>query len=125
MPELLKTNIMRNPSVSWPRGFGPSIIPFRRMICAQRDGRTWESLELKRPYAADRRESWELSARRLRTEPWACAGSGGRGYPEGFNDFTLMCFPDFVEVYGQDERHWDLSMAALSAIPFSPPRNLP
>lgn len=35
------------------------------------------------------------------------------GYPEGFNDFTLMCFPDFVEVYGQEERHWDLSMAAL------------
>lgn len=24
-----------------------------------------------------------------------------------------MYFPDFVEVYGQDERHWDLSMAAL------------
>lgn len=35
------------------------------------------------------------------------------GYPEGFNDFTLMCFPDFVEVYGQEERHWNLSMAAL------------
>ena len=35
------------------------------------------------------------------------------GYPVGFNDFAFMCFPDFVEVYGQDERHWDLSMAAL------------
>ncbi|MFT4105959.1 MAG: DNA alkylation repair protein [Lacrimispora sp.] len=35
------------------------------------------------------------------------------GYPEGFNDFTLMYFPDFVEVYGQDECHWDLSIAAL------------
>ncbi len=35
------------------------------------------------------------------------------GYPEGFNDFTLMYFPDFVEVYGQDVRHWDLSMSAL------------
>ena len=35
------------------------------------------------------------------------------GYPAGFNDFALMYFPDFVEVYGQDERHWDLSIAAL------------
>ena len=26
------------------------------------------------------------------------------GYPAGFNDFTFMYFPDFVEVYGQDER---------------------
>ncbi|MCD8062794.1 MAG: DNA alkylation repair protein [Akkermansiaceae bacterium] len=42
------------------------------------------------------------------------------GYPEGFNDFTLMCFPDFVEVYGQEERHWNLSMAALERYtPFS------
>lgn len=35
------------------------------------------------------------------------------GYPEGFNDFALMYFPDFVEVYGRDERHWELSMSAL------------
>lgn len=35
------------------------------------------------------------------------------GYLVGFNDFALMCFPDFVEVYGQDECHWDLSIAAL------------
>ena len=26
------------------------------------------------------------------------------GYPAGFNDFALMYFPDFVEVYGRDER---------------------
>lgn len=35
------------------------------------------------------------------------------GYPEGYNDFSLMYFPDYVEVYGQEERYWDLSMAAL------------
>lgn len=35
------------------------------------------------------------------------------GYPAGFNDSALMYFPDFVEVYGQDERHWDLSMDAI------------
>lgn len=34
-------------------------------------------------------------------------------YPVGFNDFTLMYFPDFVEVYGQSECHWNLSMGAL------------
>lgn len=34
-------------------------------------------------------------------------------YPVGKVDPGLLYFPDFVEVYGQDERHWDLSMAAL------------
>lgn len=34
-------------------------------------------------------------------------------YPLGFNDFSLMYFPDFVEVYGQDECHWEISIAAL------------
>ena len=35
------------------------------------------------------------------------------GFPVGYNDNALIYFPDFVEVYGQDECHWDLSMAAL------------
>lgn len=35
------------------------------------------------------------------------------GYPAVYHDNSLIYFPDFVEVYGQDERHWDLSMAAL------------
>lgn len=35
------------------------------------------------------------------------------GYPAGHHDNALLYFPDFVEVYGQDARHWDLSMAAL------------
>lgn len=34
-------------------------------------------------------------------------------YPSGFNDYALMCFPDFVEVYGQDEQHLALSISAL------------
>ncbi len=34
-------------------------------------------------------------------------------YPVGFNDFTLMYFPDFVEIYGQNEGHWNLSIIAL------------
>lgn len=35
------------------------------------------------------------------------------GYSSDFHDFSLMCFPDFVEVFGQDEGYWDLSIAAL------------
>lgn len=35
------------------------------------------------------------------------------GYPEGYNDNAFIYFPDFVEVYGQDECHWNLSIAAL------------
>lgn len=35
------------------------------------------------------------------------------GYPVGFNDYALVYFPDFVEVYGQAENRWDLSIAAL------------
>ncbi len=35
------------------------------------------------------------------------------GYPAGHNDLAFIYFPDFVEVYGQDECNWDLSMAAL------------
>lgn len=34
-------------------------------------------------------------------------------YPVGLVDCGLLYFPDFVEVYGQDECHWDLSIAAL------------
>lgn len=35
-------------------------------------------------------------------------------YPNGINYLFLLCLPDFVEVYGQDECHWDLSMKALA-----------
>lgn len=34
-------------------------------------------------------------------------------YQSGYNDFALMCFPDFVEAFGQDEQHLELSIAAL------------
>lgn len=34
-------------------------------------------------------------------------------YPSGYTDFALMCFPDFVEMYGQDEQYLDLSIKAL------------
>lgn len=34
-------------------------------------------------------------------------------YPFGYTDFSLMCLPDFVETYGQDQQNLSLSMAAL------------
>ena len=30
-----------------------------------------------------------------------------------YNGFALFCFPDFVELFGQDEVNWDLSISAL------------
>ena len=35
------------------------------------------------------------------------------GFPAGLYDNALIYFPDFVEVYGQDECNWDLSIAAI------------
>lgn len=35
------------------------------------------------------------------------------GLPPGLNDNALIYFPDFVEVYGQDECNWDVSIAAI------------
>lgn len=35
------------------------------------------------------------------------------GFPEGLNDNSFIYFPDFVEVFGQDECHWELSIAAI------------
>lgn len=41
-------------------------------------------------------------------------------YPPDFNDFTLMVFPDFVEVFGQNKSQRDLSIEALKRYtPFS------
>lgn len=36
-----------------------------------------------------------------------------QSFPKGRHDNALICLPDFVEVYGQAECHWDASMAAL------------
>lgn len=80
---------------------------------------TWDALELK---ARVRQIATNLG-KYLPTDYEQALGIIDRviaGYPAGFNDFTLMYFPDFVEVYGQDMCHWDLSIAALERYtPFS------
>ena len=73
---------------------------------------TWDELELK----ARMRQIAINLGRYLPTDYEQALGIIDKviaGYPVGFNDYTLMYFPDFVEVHGQDECHWNLSIAAL------------
>lgn len=74
--------------------------------------KTWDTLELK---ARMRRISINLG-RYLPENYEQALGIIDKviaSYPDGFNDYTLMYFPDFVEVFGQDECNWKLSMTAL------------
>lgn len=74
---------------------------------------TWIALELK---ARMRRITINLG-KRLPSDYEQALGILDKviaNYPVGIVDSGLLFFPDFVEVYGQDERHWDLSMAALA-----------
>lgn len=73
---------------------------------------TWDSLELK---AQIRQISVNLG-RYLPPDyeqALAVIDEVIAGYPEGYNDYSMMYFPDFVEVYGQEERYFELSVAAL------------
>ena len=73
---------------------------------------TWDALELK---ARARRITVNLGKYLPNDYKQALAiiDQVLAGYPAGYVDYALTYFPDFVEVYGQDECHWDLSMAAL------------
>ena len=73
---------------------------------------TWETLELK----ARMRKITVNLGKYLPADYEQALGVIDRvvtGFSAGYYDFSLLCFPDFVEVYGQEERHWDLSIAAL------------
>lgn len=73
---------------------------------------TWEALELK----ARMRKITVSLGKQLPIDYAHALGIMDRvvaGYPVGLTDNALIYFPDFVEVYGQDERHWDLSIAAI------------
>ncbi|CAK7031395.1 MAG: putative protein YhaZ [Desulfovibrio sp.] len=73
---------------------------------------TWDALELK---ARMRQITINMGRHLLRDYEQALGilDTVIAGYPAGFTDFTLLCFPDFIEVHGQDTCHWDVSMAAL------------
>lgn len=113
MPELLKNKYNEETIRELARRIQAVYHPFQEedFVRSVMD-ETWESLELK----ARMRQIAVNLGNYLPSGYEQALGvldQVAAGYPEGFNDFTLMCFPDFVEVYGQDERHWDLSMAAL------------
>ena len=76
--------------------------------------KSWEALELK---ARMRRITLHLG-KYLPSDYAQALGILNEviaGYPEGHNDNALIYFPDFVEVFGQDKQHWELSMAALES----------
>lgn len=73
---------------------------------------TWDSLELK----ARMRQITVNLGRYLPVKYEQAIGVIDQvvaGYPAGYNDNSLIYFPDFVEVYGQKECHWDLSISAM------------
>ena len=73
---------------------------------------TWEALELK----ARMRQITIILGKYLAADYAQAIGILDKviaGYPAGVVDSGLLYFPDFVEVFGQDACHWDLSMAAL------------
>lgn len=113
MPELLKDRYNENMLRGLARRIKAVHTPFQAddFVAGVMD-ETWAGLELK----ARMRQVTVNLGRYLPDDYARALGVIDKvvaGYPAGFNDFTLMCFPDFVEVYGQEERHWDLSMAAL------------
>lgn len=73
---------------------------------------TWEILELK---ARMRRITINLGKYLPANYQQAIAilNQVVDSYPIGYNDNSLIIFPDFIEVYGQDECNWDLSISAL------------
>lgn len=74
--------------------------------------KTWEELELKA-----RMRQISINLRKYLPENYEQAlgiiDQVIAGFPAGLNDNAYIYFPDFVEVYGQDECNWDLSIAAI------------
>ncbi len=113
MPELLKNRYNCQSLQQLALGIRAVYPPFQAdAFVGDVMDETWEGLELK----ARMRQITVNLGKHLPADYEQALGIIDQvvaGYPAGFNDFTLMYFPDFVEVYGQDDRYWDLSMAAL------------
>lgn len=114
MPELMKDRYFNSNSVQELalriRAVYPSF-QVNDFICETMDA-TWEALELK----ARMRQITINLGKYLQVDYEQALDVLNQvieSYPVGVVDSGLIYFPDFVEVYGQDELHWDLSMAAL------------
>ncbi|MDR1992806.1 MAG: DNA alkylation repair protein [Nitrososphaerota archaeon] len=69
---------------------------------------TWDGLELK---ARGRKITENLG--KFLPQSYSAALDVIDKVVLNYNGFGMFCFPDFVEVFGQDETNWDLSVAAL------------
>lgn len=114
MPELLKDKYYNHDSINELASRISAVYPafqiddFVNSIVDE----TWDELALK---ARMRKIAINLG-RYLPTDYEAALQIIDRviaSFPKGFSDFGLLCFPDFVEVHGQQESDWDLSIAAL------------
>lgn len=114
MPELLKDKFYNNASVrdlaSRIKAVYPSFAENDFIDNIMNDN--WKTLELKA-----RMRQITLSLGKYLPSDYEQALSiidlVVANYPAEFIDYALMYFPDFVEVYGQEEKYWELSIAAL------------
>lgn len=114
MPEPLKDKYYNNHSISQlARRIRAVYPPFEaERFAADVMDEAWQTLELK---ARMRRITINLGKHLPSDYQQALAvlDKVVLQYPVGMIDPALLSFPDFVEVYGQDARWWDISMAAL------------
>lgn len=88
--------------------------------------KAWPPFDTRRFIIHARREDWnglELKSR-IRRITEALGAALPEDYPEALRilclvdekcqGFPYLFFPDFIEVFGREERHWDCSMAALA-----------
>ena len=113
MPELLKNMYSEELLRKLAMNFKAAYQPFQADdFLSDVMDETWDKLELK----ARMRQITVNLRRHLPDDYEQAIGIINQvvaDFPHGLNGFVFMCFPDFVEVYGQEERHWDVSIAAL------------
>jgi len=69
---------------------------------------TWDGLELKARWRAI-----TLSLGQYLPADYGAALDILSGVVDCYDGFVIHCLPDFVEVFGQGEAHWELSIAAM------------
>ncbi|MCL2110195.1 DNA alkylation repair protein [Microgenomates group bacterium] len=109
MPELLKNMLNYNSLSEFALAIKSVYSSFavEEFLASVMD-KTWDSLELK---ARGRQITINLG-RYLPADYKEAIGVLDKVAPI-YKGWGLFCFPDFVEVFGQDEKNWDISVNAL------------
>ena len=109
MPELLKNNLNYESILEFAAAIKSVYNPFQvdEFIKSTID-ETWEGLELK----ARGRQLTMNMGKYLPPDYQTAIGILDK-VAQCYNGWGLFSFPDFVEVFGQDEVNWDISMSAL------------